>query len=241
MFAVSPGSPWRERTPSKTATQGPTANIACSVVARARTFLTESPGCKALFLRRIFLTAFFLRYRQLTVWHNSLGRIVRNLPAPNSQPMRLSAIANWRTWLATFLVVLSGLSGATNCRAESAEVSAATDQAAVAAMKRWLGLVDRKDYAASYSAASGFFRKSITQREWVDACRKVRGPFGNLTERKCLTSSHLPELSDGTKGPFVIAQFQATFEDLSVVIETVTFQLESGKWKASGYYLRPGP
>ena len=42
------------------------------------------------------------------------------------------------------------------------------------------------------------------------------------------------------KGEFVIAQCQSSFTNLAAALETVTFEKETGTWKASGYFIKPG-
>ena len=55
-----------------------------------------------------------------------------------------------------------------------------------------------------------------------------------------LRQSNLPSPAGPAKGDFVVAQFDASFENLAYAIETVTFEKATdGSWKASGYYIKP--
>lgn len=133
-------------------------------------------------------------------------------------------------------VILGGIATLQPGHAESPK-----DQA-VAAMETWLGGIDAGKYPESWQAASADFQKSITEYQWVEALKAVRGPLGALKERKLASAMQQTEVSGpkGTiKGNFVVAQFETAFENLRFAIETVTFVEESGTWKASGYYIKP--
>lgn len=136
----------------------------------------------------------------------------------------------------SLLLAVACLVTASPARAEDAK------KQAVAAMEIWLGDVDAGKYAESWKAASADFQKSITEYQWVEALKHVRGPLGALKERKlasALQQTEVPGPKGTIKGNFVIAQFETAFENLRFAIETVTFVEEGGTWKASGYYIKP--
>jgi hypothetical protein len=114
---------------------------------------------------------------------------------------------------------------------------------AVAAMKTWLQEMDGGQYAQSWKDASSFFQKAITQDQWVAASKSVRMPLGKLSSRVQASAMHQTDAPspDGTiKGDFVIAQFNASFENLAYAIETVSFEKDTdGQWRAAGYYIKP--
>lgn len=114
---------------------------------------------------------------------------------------------------------------------------------AVAAMEKWLGLVDDGEFAKSWKEASGDFKKAVPEKTWEASVALARAPLGKLESRKlasALEQSQIPA-PDGTivKGDFVIAQFNTSFKNLAYAVETVTFVKEGGTWRASGYYVRP--
>jgi hypothetical protein len=122
-----------------------------------------------------------------------------------------------------------------------ADESAKTE--AVAAMEKWLALVDDGKFAKSWKEASADFKKAVSEKTWEASIAAARTPLGKLESRKlasALEQSQIPS-PDGTivKGDFVIAQFDTAFKNLAFAVETVTFVREDGTWKVSGYYVRP--
>ncbi len=131
-------------------------------------------------------------------------------------------------------------------KAPKKEISAndAAKAEAVKAMTSWLNTIDEGDYPKSWKNASKFFRTAVTEEQWIAACKSVRGPLGKLIERELVSALYQTEipLPDGTlkKAKVVIAQFDASYENLDSARETVTFeQEEDGSWRASGYYVKP--
>jgi hypothetical protein len=126
--------------------------------------------------------------------------------------------------------------------AETSEES--QKKAAVEAMTAWLKLSDAGDYTKTWSEASAFFRKAVTQPQWVSTCKDVRTPLGACKSRELATvliqdGSSLPK-GQQLDGKIAIAQFKTSFANLLAAIETVSFQLEpDGKWRAAGYYIKP--
>ncbi len=118
---------------------------------------------------------------------------------------------------------------------EVAEKKAATD-----AMFSWLKTIDEDDYVGSYEAASALFKKKVTREQWTAALEQTRKPLGAVKSRTLASAALLDGLPDGTKGTFVLAQFNSEFANLAHAIETVTFEREAGgAWRASGYFIRP--
>ena len=117
-------------------------------------------------------------------------------------------------------------------------------KAAVAAMEGWLKGIDAGGYAQSWKDASVRFQKAVSEAQWQAALDQVRKPLGSCSERKLVSASRLSELpapaSMTIKGDFVVAQFEASFDNLIGAVETVTFEKEAdGNWKASGYFIKP--
>lgn len=121
--------------------------------------------------------------------------------------------------------------------------NAAAKQAAVAAMEQWLKTIDEGHYAKSWDESAATFQKALTSQKWVEALTSVRTPLGTCDSRKLASASfqkNVPLPTGGTlNGEFVIAQFETSFADMKYAVETVTFELQDGIWKASGYFIRP--
>lgn len=115
----------------------------------------------------------------------------------------------------------------------------AEKQAAVAAMESWLQLIDGDDYGTSYDEASPAFKAALTRDAWIAALDEARKPLGGLKSRKLISSALLSTLPDGTKGTYVLAQFESSFANLARAGETVTFErISDGSWLAGGYFIR---
>jgi DNA-binding helix-hairpin-helix protein with protein kinase domain len=112
-------------------------------------------------------------------------------------------------------------------------------------MQTWLNEIDKNQYAQSWTEASASFQKAVTSDQWIAALNGVRTPLGKCTVRKLASSMHQTEVPSPTgpqKGDFVVAQFNSSFENLAYAVETVCFEKASdGRWKASGYYVKPKP
>ena len=105
---------------------------------------------------------------------------------------------------------------------------------ATAAAKAWLALVDAGKYAESWEQASSLFRGKITKDGWVSAISQ-RGSFGKLRERKLDSATY--KLVDGR--PTVVILWSGSYEAMPSLAEQVAMTLDDGKWRASGYFVRP--
>jgi len=98
----------------------------------------------------------------------------------------------------------------------------------------WLGLMDRGDYAGSWTAAAESFQRVMKREEWEAKGGQVRHPLGGVISRQF------------RKGRFKFgglryeARLATAFEGLPRAMETVTFGRQAnGEWKALGYLIRP--
>jgi beta-lactamase regulating signal transducer with metallopeptidase domain len=148
---------------------------------------------------------------------------------------------NAPAWLATvlFAAVLAWLP-----TVSAQEDTAGAKKDAVAAMLPWLAEMDSGDYAKSWSDASSSFQKAVSSDQWVSMSQAVRTPLGKLISREqvsALYDESIPGPSGKTiPGPYVIAQFKTSFENLKYAVETVTFDKIDGTWREAGYYIKPG-
>jgi len=122
--------------------------------------------------------------------------------------------------------------------------NAAAKKDAVAAMGTWLAEMDSGDYAKSWSDASSSFQKAVTSDKWVSMSQAVRAPLGKLISREEVSASYDESIQDPSgkmiPGPYVIAQFKTSFENMKYAVETVSFDKIDGTWREAGYLIRPG-
>jgi len=111
-------------------------------------------------------------------------------------------------------------------------------------MQPWLEEMDSGDYAKSWSDASSSFQKAVTSDKWVSMSQAVRAPLGKLVSRELVSSLYDESIQGpGGKmipGPYVIAQFKTSFENMNYAVETVSFDKIDGTWREAGYYIKPG-
>lgn len=134
--------------------------------------------------------------------------------------------------LATFALLL-----ATTALGQQA---AEKQKAAEVAARSWLALVDRADYAQSWQQAAAFFQSKVAQGQWVQMVESVRGQTGTISDRKLASMKYQTELPGAPNGEYVIIQYKASAAGVGPVIETVVPMLDKdGKWRVSGYYVKP--
>ena len=116
---------------------------------------------------------------------------------------------------------------------------------AASAAHIWLAEIDGGSYAPSWDDASAAFKKALASDQWVSALDKVRTPLGTLITRTQVSALHQTiEPKPGatlTPGEYVVLQYETSFQNLKHAVETVTFMKEpDGKWRAAGYFVKPG-
>lgn len=60
------------------------------------------------------------------------------------------------------------------------------EMAAVASSEKWLALVDSGKYAESWTEAAGYFKNAVTQEQWAQSLRAVRGPLGKVISKEVI-------------------------------------------------------
>lgn len=116
--------------------------------------------------------------------------------------------------------------------------------AAVLAMKPWLGLISQDQFDRSWDDASPLFQRHMGRGLWIHQLSQAKLHTGSFVSRqlvKAKLSNHLP-LPDGSQAPgkFVVATFHADYTMAGKTVERVTFQdIGNGIWKAAGYTIRP--
>jgi hypothetical protein len=120
---------------------------------------------------------------------------------------------------------------------DSAGVAVAVAQAAASA---WLGLVDRGQLGESWDSAASLFRSAVARPAWVTAVRTARAPFDPLGTRTLLSASFQTQLPTAPPGEYVVLQYRTKAGGGRTIVETITPMKEpDGRWRVSGYYIRP--
>ena len=112
------------------------------------------------------------------------------------------------------------------------------EEAALAAARPWLALVDEKQYGASWQQAARQFRNAAPQEEWIQKSGSVREPMGAVQEREVRSAKYATSLPGAPDGEYVVVQFDTCFENKEHAVETVSCVKEDGDWRATGYYIR---
>ena len=110
---------------------------------------------------------------------------------------------------------------------------------AMAAAEVWLALLDAGRVRDAWTAASQSFREAVTPEQWSEAVRMARGPLGAAGARKLVAANYTRSLPGAPAGEYVVIQYQVSFANQPLAIETVTpMKDRDGAWRVSGYYVR---
>jgi hypothetical protein len=113
------------------------------------------------------------------------------------------------------------------------------EKAAVEAAEAWLALLDSGQYATSWRLASESFQAAVPEARWKDKAMGVRMQFGKLLSRQVKSARYTTELPGAPDGQYVVIEFDASYTNKKIAIETVTPMLEAnGVWRVSGYYAK---
>lgn len=118
------------------------------------------------------------------------------------------------------------------------QTSQAQDGAAPGA--EFLRLVDAKQYAESWGVASDFFRRSVSQKDWVAQIRRAREPMGDVVTRTLKASEPQKNPPGAPSGDYLLQTYETKFSD-SEPARTETLPLikaDDGQWRAVGYFVR---
>lgn len=111
--------------------------------------------------------------------------------------------------------------------------------AAEAAARQWLALVDAGDYQQSYAEASSLFRGATSESDWITAVSRAREPLGAMNGRTLTSATFMKSMPGAPDGEYVVIQFATTFERKVAAVETVTpMKDDDGQWRVSGYYIK---
>ena len=104
----------------------------------------------------------------------------------------------------------------------------------------FLRLVDAKQYAESWGVASDFFKRSVSQKDWVAQVRQLREPMGAVVTRTLKTSEAQKNPPGAPQGDYLLQTYQTKFAQ-SEPARTETLPLiktDDGQWRVVGYFVR---
>jgi hypothetical protein len=110
--------------------------------------------------------------------------------------------------------------------------------AAQAAGEKWLGLLDRGEYAKAWEECAQLFRQRVTREQWVDSLPSTRAPFGAMKSRKVEAAGYKTSLPGAPDGQYVTVRYRTDFEKKERAEEVVTLAFEDGLWRPTGYSIR---
>lgn len=126
------------------------------------------------------------------------------------------------------------------CPTVFAQDVTAKRKAAEQSARSWLTLVDDGQYGQSWQQAASFFQSKIARADWEHALQQVRAPLGAAGTRTLLGAMYQTELPNVPKGEYVVLQYKTAMAGGDAVIETITPMLDKdGKWRVSGYFIKP--
>ena len=115
----------------------------------------------------------------------------------------------------------------------------AQDQLIVIATESWLGQVDQKDYEASWTNASAYFKSMVAKDQWLVQLGAVRNPLGNTISRTLWQKQRLAALPGAPDGEYCVLTFNTVFANKSGAVETITMSKENdGQWRVIGYFIK---
>jgi len=113
------------------------------------------------------------------------------------------------------------------------------ETAALSAAEKWLTLVDSQKYIESWKEAATLFKNAVQPKQWEQSMVAVREPLGKLISRKVKTKVYKSSLPGTPDGEYVVIQFDSSFKNKRVAVETVTPMMDQdGIWRVSGYYIK---
>jgi hypothetical protein len=117
--------------------------------------------------------------------------------------------------------------------------NASAESAAVEAALGWLKLIDDGNYAKSWDEAAGVFKSAVSSEQWGNSVKAVCVPLGKVILREVKSKIYSRQLPGAPDGEYVVIEFDTSFENKKIAVETVTPTLDKdGAWRVSGYYIK---
>ncbi len=106
-------------------------------------------------------------------------------------------------------------------------------QGAEQAARRFLELVDAKDWRASYAATGSKFREANTLERWTASAQGAHGALGPALKRDLITADFSPAPPNGVYN----VRFLSHFAGGRKTVETLALSYEDGAWRVVGLML----
>jgi hypothetical protein len=72
----------------------------------------------------------------------------------------------------------------------------------------------------------------------VGALEQARSPLGPVKTRTFQSAEYSTSVPGAPPGEYVTVRFDTVFETHGPAVETLTLRLESGRWRAAGYFFQ---
>jgi len=102
----------------------------------------------------------------------------------------------------------------------------------------WLALIDSGKYGESWKEAAEIFKTRITQEQWEARVKQGRDQVGAFKERRVRSATYSEKLPNAPAGRYVVIEYDAVYER-GKFTETVVPAEEGGRWRVSGYFIKP--
>ena len=102
----------------------------------------------------------------------------------------------------------------------------------------WLAVVDAGHYTESWQQASGFFKQSVSSKQWAVALSQIRGPLWKVLSREVHHVTPYHSLPGAPDGEYRVVTLTTRFEYKASAIETVSLSNEKNKWVVAGYFIQ---
>jgi len=139
--------------------------------------------------------------------------------------------SRWLTGIAALLVLLSVQ--------RSVAAQPAPEVRGERAASAWLKLLDNGQYAQSWQDSSSYFRKRVTESDWVSTIASLRQTLGGLAARELSSTGIATSLPGAPDGNYVVIQYDTSFTNKRSASETVIMMLDKdGQYRLAGYFIR---
>jgi len=113
------------------------------------------------------------------------------------------------------------------------------EKTAVETAEAWLVLVDQGRYGDGWESAASYLKNAVSKEDFMKSLTAARMPLGNVKTRQLKSKEYRTSLPGAPDGEYVIIQFDTSFENKKVAVETITPMLDkNGTWKVSGYFIK---
>jgi hypothetical protein len=131
-----------------------------------------------------------------------------------------------RTSLVLIILTIAALATSAQSPAVNASSAPAKDAAQAAALA-WLSLVDRGDYATSWTEGGALLRCQIAQGHRASLVGNARSPLGGVLSRAPGESELRGALPGAPDGTYAVLRFQTVFANKASAIEAVILAREA--------------